>query len=141
MEIGLLLVGLCIGVVVGWLVRQATSRADRTGLQQELESLSLHHQQDLAATLARHDRELSAVRHEAEIAAARHETAIVAAREEEREQRALVEADLASAQASVEELRQLVAEHRRAQQERERGESGQTQVLKTLTPVVEHLRT
>lgn len=115
MEIALLLAGLAVGVLVGWFTRHTT-------------------------ILARHEQELVTLRHQAEITAARHEALVAAAREEEREQRALVEADLASAQASVEELRHLVSEHRRAQQERERGESGQTQVLKTLTPVVEHLR-
>jgi DNA recombination protein RmuC len=62
-----------------------------------------------------------------------------------------VRADLAAAQATVDELREslaaareqhreLMAEHRARQQEREQAESGQVQVLKTLTPVVEHLR-
>ena len=62
-----------------------------------------------------------------------------------------IRTDLAAAQATVDELREalaaareqhreVIAQHRAQQQERERAEAGQTQVLKTLTPVVEHLR-
>lgn len=137
MEIGLLLAGLGIGAIVGWLARQAVA-APPAGESPE-------------AVAARHERDLAAVRHEAAVAAARNETVVAQVRETERAERALIAADLASAQATVEELRtalesarvqhrELLAEQRRTQLERERGESGQTQVLKTLTPVVEHLR-
>ncbi len=88
----------------------------------------------------------------AEVLAARHEAAVAELRREEGAARAEVQADLAGALASVDELRQTLAElrahqaerereHRVRQQERELAETGQTQVLKTLTPVVEHLRT
>jgi DNA recombination protein RmuC len=147
MEIGLLLAGLCIGVIVGWLASRATAApagASLEGLAEQhegdLAALVDQHQRELETVAVRHEHEIARVRHEVEVAAARHETAMAGVREQERSERALVEADLASAQATVEELRGLVAELRRAQQERERGESGQTQVLKTLTPVVEHLR-
>ncbi|KAA1416022.1 DNA recombination protein RmuC [Nocardioides humilatus] len=86
-----------------------------------------------------------------EVVAARHQTVLEQVRRQEIEARAEIQADLASAQATVDELRdalvaareqhqELLNQQRTAQQEREKGEAGQTQVLKTLTPVVEHLR-
>ncbi len=62
-----------------------------------------------------------------------------------------IRADLAAAQATADELREglaaarvqhreLMAEHRARQLERDQAENGQVQVLKTLTPVLEHLR-
>jgi DNA recombination protein RmuC len=119
--IGLLLLGLVVGVVVGWVFR-ARTMPPPTAIGPSLEVLS-----------ARHEAELEQVRREAS------------------EARAEVQTDLAGAQASLDELRdalavareqhrELVAQQRVQQQERERAETGQTQVLKTLTPVVEHLR-
>jgi DNA recombination protein RmuC len=118
-SLGLLLLGLVIGVVVGWAVR-ARQTPPATG-------------------------------ESAEVLAARHEAAVAEVRRQEAAARSEVQADLAGALASVDELRQTLADLRsqqaerereqRAQQEqRERAETGQTQVLKTLTPVVEHLR-
>ncbi|WP_183097703.1 DNA recombination protein RmuC [Nocardioides pelophilus] len=122
--IGLLLLGLVVGVVlgvvVGWVVRARTTPPVAVGESPEV-------------VAARHDAELLRVRHEADRA------------------RGEVEADLAAAQATVDQLRQaldaareqhreLIAAQRAQQQEREQAESGQVQVLKTLTPVVEHLR-
>ncbi len=118
--LGLLLLGLVIGVVVGWAFRARMTPPPATG-------------------------------ESAEVLAARHEAAVAELRRQEAAARAEVQADLAGALASVDELRQTLndlrsqqaereREHRAQQQERERGESGQTQVLKTLTPVVEHLR-
>ncbi|KAA1429395.1 DNA recombination protein RmuC [Nocardioides antri] len=119
--IGLLLIGLVLGGAIGWLVRARMTPAPAAPVE------------DPAVLAARHEAQLLQVRHEAAEAAA------------------AVRADLAAALASEEALRQaledareqhreLVAAQRAQQQERERGESGQTQVLKTLTPVVEHLR-
>ncbi len=118
--LGLLLLGLVIGVVVGWAFRARMTPPSATG-------------------------------ESAEVLVARHEAAVAEVRRQEAAARAEVQADLAGALASVDELRQALIdlrsqqaererEHRAQQQERERGESGQTQVLKTLTPVVEHLR-
>ena len=119
-SLGLLLLGLVIGVVVGWAVRARLTSPPATG-------------------------------ESAEVLAARHEAAVAEVRRQEAAARSEVQADLAGALASVDELRQALADLRsqqaerereqRAQQEqRERAETGQTQVLKTLTPVVEHLR-
>jgi DNA recombination protein RmuC len=120
--IGLLLLGLFLGVVVGWLVRDRTTPPP------------------------------VAVGEPAEVLAARHQAVLEQVRRQEAEARSEIQSDLASAQASVDELRdalaaaraqhqELLTQQRVAQQERERSETGQTQVLKTLTPVVEHLRT
>jgi DNA recombination protein RmuC len=106
-----LVVGLVIGVVVGWMVR--------------------------ARNL--------------EVLTSRHLVQVEQARREAGEARADIQADLAAALASEEGLRhalddareqhrELIAAQRAQQQEREQAEGGQVQVLKTLTPVVEHLR-
>ncbi|WP_183092571.1 DNA recombination protein RmuC [Nocardioides stalactiti] len=131
--IALLLLGLVIGTVVGWVLRARTTPVP---------------------AVAGEPPEVMAARHEAALAELRHQEG--QARSEvlrrEAEARAEIQADLAAAQASVEELRhaldaartqhrELLSQHRTAQAEREKAESGQTQVLKTLTPVVEHLRT
>ncbi|MEV5002156.1 DNA recombination protein RmuC [Nocardioides sp. LML1-1-1.1] len=133
-----LLVGLALGAGVGWVLRQATFVPPAPA-------------EDPA------------------LAEARHELALAALREQEASVRAAIEADLAAAQTSVDELRQslqaareqhqaVVEQQRQAQREREeaqrqreqadrqrdrereQAEGGHTQVLKTLTPVVEHLR-
>ncbi|RHW25257.1 DNA recombination protein RmuC [Nocardioides immobilis] len=119
--IGLLLLGLVTGVVVGWLVRARTTPPP------------------------------AAVGEPPEVLIARHEALVAQVRQDATQARAELQADLAAALASEEALRraleqareqqrELVAAQRAQQQERERSESGQVQVLKTLTPVVEHLR-
>lgn len=93
-----------------------------------------------------------------EIAAARHRAEIAAIRQEEAEARAVLQSDVAHAEATVTGLREtvvnlqqslataradhqtMVEAHRREQAERERAEAGQTQVLKTLTPVAQQLQ-
>ncbi len=136
-----LLLGLALGVGLGWLVRQATFTPPAPAVPVEDPAL----------------------------VEARHELALAELRRQEESARAVIEADLAAAQTSVEELRQTLQDAReqhqafveqqrqaqrereQAQQERERAqrerardreqaEGGHTQVLKTLTPVVEHLR-
>jgi len=119
--IGLLLLGLVVGVVIGWVVRARMTPPPAAPGESP---------------------EVVAARHEAELLHARHDAAQVAAE---------IRADLAAALASEEGLRraledareqqrELVAAQRAQQQEREQAESSQVQVLKTLTPVVEHLR-
>lgn len=120
--IGLLLLGLLAGIAVGWTIRARMAPP--------------------APPI---------VGEPPEVLAARHEAQIQQIRREEAEARAEIQADLAAASASLDELRaalsaareqhrELVTQHRAQQAERERSEAGQTQVLKTLTPVVEHLR-
>lgn len=124
------LVGLLLGAGVGWIARQATLPAPEPAPEVEDPAL----------------------------AEARHELALADLRSREAAARAAVEAELASVQATADQLREAVEEARgqcrtlldqqrqaqrereQAQREREQNESGQTQVLKTLTPVVEHLR-
>jgi DNA recombination protein RmuC len=119
--IGLLLIGLVLGGAIGWLLRARVTPAETAPAE------------DPAVLAARHDAQLLQVRHESAEAAA------------------AVRADLAAALASEQGLREaledarrqhreLLAAQRAQQQEREQSESGQVQVLKTLTPVVEHLR-
>ncbi|MBM7520352.1 DNA recombination protein RmuC [Nocardioides nitrophenolicus] len=132
-----LLLGLLLGSGVGWMVRQATLPA-APGEAPEV-------------VAARHETALAELRHEIERVRLQGESATAEARAEEAAARAAVQAELTGALATVDELRDavddararyrtLVEQQRQAQQERERGEAGQTQVLKTLTPVVEHLR-
>jgi len=140
-----LLVGLLLGAGVGWLVRQATLPAPAQPAPEEApEMVAARHEAELAELRAGHDLALAEAR-------AGHERALAEARAEEAAARAEVQAELTGALATVEQLREAVEEargqyralleqQRQAQREREHAESGQTQVLKTLTPVVEHLR-
>lgn len=136
-----LVLGLLLGAGVGWLVRQATLPAAPEVAPGEAPEV----------VAARHEAALAELRHEVERAELAGESRIAEARAEEAGARAAVQAELTGALATVDELRDavddararyraLVEQQRQAQQERERSESGQTQVLKTLTPVVEHLR-
>lgn len=136
MEILLLLAGLAVGVVLGWWVGRTAGQAGR---QEQL----VRHQQELAS--ARHDAEVAAARSDAVLA-----QALAEVRDEERSRRAVVQTELASALASLDELRaaladartqhqELLAQHRREAADRERAESGHVQVLKTLTPVTQQL--
>jgi len=122
-----LLVGLLLGAGVGWAVRQATlAPAPAT--------------EDPAVVQARHESELDGLRHQVALAEARAETALADVRGELSRAAAQAE-ELRSALADARERsRTLLEEQRRSHQEREQAEAGQTQVLKTLTPVVEHLR-
>ncbi|RJS47250.1 DNA recombination protein RmuC [Nocardioides cavernaquae] len=128
--IGLLLLGLALGVALGWL-------AARQRLEPATPAVPV---EDPALIRARHD------------------AVIAELRQQESAARGQVEADLAGAQATVDALREtvlglqgalesardehrnLVRTHQAERQERERTEAGQTQVLKTLTPVAEQLR-
>ncbi len=117
-----LLLGLVLGTVVGWVVRARTVPP------------------------------VPAVAGPpAEVLAARHDAMVEQVRRQEAESRAEIQADLAGALASVDELRQalegareqhreFVAEHRAQVQERERAEAGHTQVIKTLSPVNQSLQ-
>ena len=136
-----LLVGLLLGAGVGWMVRQSLLPATAEVAPGEAPEV----------VAARHEAELADLRHEVERVRLEGESRTAAALAEEAAARAAVQAELTGALATVDELRDavddararyrtLVEQQRQAQQERERGESGQTQVLKTLTPVVEHLR-
>ncbi|UMG92543.1 DNA recombination protein RmuC [Nocardioides sp. TF02-7] len=152
MELVVLVVGLVAGAVTAWVVAtrhhaQAAAQALTTleaEHQQALTMLETEHQHALTRLEAEHQHELT--RLEAEQAAERTDLL-----SREREARAEVQAELAAAMASLDELRQaldaareqhreLVAEQRARQAERERTESGHTQVLKTLTPVRESLQ-
>ncbi|WP_436699606.1 DNA recombination protein RmuC [Nocardioides sp. BYT-33-1] len=147
-----LLVGLLLGAGVGWLVRQATlPPAEAVAPEEAPEVVAARHEAVLAGLRAEHEAALAELRHEVQRAQLQGESRIAEARAEEAVARAAVQAELTGALATVEELRDavddararyrtLVEQQRQAQRERERGETGQTQVLKTLTPVVEHLR-
>ncbi len=146
-----LVLGLLLGAVVGWLLRQTTATVPETVEPAEpVEAPEVLE--------ARHRAELAALRHQLDRAEDRARVVLVETREQEASARAAVQGELTGALATVEELREalaaareqhqaLVEQHRQAQREREqaqrereRSETGQTQVLKTLTPVVEHLR-
>ncbi|MDQ6526008.1 DNA recombination protein RmuC [Nocardioides sp. LHD-245] len=147
-----LLVGLLLGAGVGWLVRQATLPATAEVAPEEApEVVEARHEAALAGLRAEHEAALSELRHEVQRVQLQGESRTGAARAEEAAARAAVQAELTGALATVEELRDavddararyrtLVEQQRQAQLDRERNETGQTQVLKTLTPVVEHLR-
>ncbi|WP_418059061.1 DNA recombination protein RmuC [Pimelobacter simplex] len=147
-----LLVGLLLGAGVGWLVRQATApAAPEVAPGEAPEVVAERHEAALAQVRATHESALAALRHEVERAEIQGEAQVARARAEESAARAAVQSELTGALATVDELRVAVDEargqyralldqQRQAQREREANEAGQTQVLKTLTPVVEHLR-
>ncbi|MCX6399806.1 MAG: DNA recombination protein RmuC [Propionibacteriales bacterium] len=128
-----LLIGLLLGVGVGWVLRQARQQAE------------------LADVTVRHEREVGALRHEVELAHSRNDVIVAEIREQDAAARAAVESDLAGALATVEALQAAleaareqhqatIDQQRLTQREREQAEGGHTQVLKTLTPVAEQLR-
>ena len=122
MEIVLLLVGLVVGAAGGWLARQQRHATDLTAL--------------------RHDAEVTATRHAAELTQVRSDLQadLASARATEEGLRAALDRATAAQRELVEQQRRADSDRERARAERERAESAQTQVLKTLTPVVEHLR-
>ncbi|HWJ65898.1 MAG TPA: DNA recombination protein RmuC [Nocardioides sp.] len=152
-----LVVGLVVGAAVGWLLRQASAPAgpspELTAEQHraEVEQLTRDHLLEVERAEARHETALAQLRHQLDRAGLEHRAAVEEVRAGEAEVRAEVRAELTAATATVDQLRDaldatrtqlrgLQEQQRQAQQERERAENGQTQVLKTLTPVVEHLR-
>ncbi|HVK26961.1 MAG TPA: DNA recombination protein RmuC [Nocardioides sp.] len=152
-----LLVGLLLGVGVGWLLRQTIGRGGEpvevleARHHAEVEQLARDHELEVERATARHEAALADLRHELDRAELQHRAAVEEVRAAESEVRAEVRADLTAASATVDQLREaleatrqqvrsLQEQQRQSQQERERAENGQTQVLKTLTPVVEHLR-
>jgi DNA recombination protein RmuC len=85
------------------------------------------------------------------VLAARQDAVVAQLREQAAADRADVEQRLSAALAQVAGLqealesarlqhREMVETHRREEVERQKGEAGQAQVIKTLTPVLEHLR-
>ncbi|GAB2978388.1 DNA recombination protein RmuC [Nocardioides montaniterrae] len=141
MLVVVLLIGLVVGVVIGGLVVHQRAGAALVEVQGELaqaqvEAVALRQRAAAAEELGRAQQELVVAR----------------VREQEADARSVLQAELASAGATLAELRdalaqtreqhrQYVEDNRLAQAAREKGEQGQTQVLKTLAPVVEHLRT
>ncbi|HWJ07752.1 MAG TPA: DNA recombination protein RmuC [Nocardioides sp.] len=152
-----LLIGLLLGAAVGWLLRQASATAGEPAEvvearhRAEVEQLTRDHQLEVERSEARHESALTELRHELDRAVLQHRAVVEEVRAAEAAVRAEVRADLTAASATADQLREaldatrqqlrtLQEQQRLAQQERERAENGQTQVLKTLTPVVEHLR-
>ena len=147
-----LIVGLLLGAGVGWVVRQATlPPAPETTPGEAPEVLAARHEAQLAELRSSHEAAVAALRHEIERAELVGASRVAEARSQEAAARAAVQAELTGALATVDQLREAVDEaraqyktlleqQRTVQRERERNETGQTQVLKTLTPVVEHLR-
>lgn len=122
-----LLLGLLLGAGVGWLVREKTFTP-------------------------------AAPTEDPALVQARHDLAVAELRQQEASARSVIQEELAATGAQVdalqtaledarEQYRALIDQQRQTQREREQAqrdkevsESGHTQVLKTLSPVVEHLR-
>jgi DNA recombination protein RmuC len=141
MLVVVLLLGLLVGAALGALAMRQRAEASIAPVRDELARTQ-------ADAVALRQRAVAAE----EVGRAQLDAALARLREQEADHRGALQAELASAQASLQELRealaqareqhrQLVEDGRRAQTDRERAEAGQTQVLKTLTPIVEHLRT
>lgn len=116
----MLLVGLVVGTVVGWLARQSRIRPLPPEASPEVQAA----RQEALVQQVRHEEAQARAATQAELAAA------LAAVDELRD-------SLASARKQHEEY---VAQQRDVQQQREQSSAGHTQVLKTLTPVAEQLR-
>lgn len=131
--IGVLLLGILLGAALGWLTAQWRSATEAA-------------------------RSPAATAPDPAVAAAQHLAQLSAVRQEEAEARSVLQADVAHAEATVTGLREtvsglqealaaarednraLVETQRRDQLERERAESAQAQVLKTVAPVAQQLR-
>lgn len=120
MEILLLLAGVLIGAVLGWLVRQVTTTPAESGSSPE-------------EIQARQDAIVAQVRHEEAEVRSKVESQLAAATSAVDELRAALVA-------AKEQHEQYVADNRRVDAAREQSEAGHTQVLKTLTPVAQQLQ-
>lgn len=165
MEIVLLFVGLALGVVLGagagavlaWRarareiegLRAAVTEAEDLFGEQMAATESARAQVEVERAAAERARMISEQR--VEVDGLRHERLVAEVRAQEAAARADVESRLSGALASLEELRatleetrarhqDALREHETGQRERQQTEAGHHQVLKTLTPVVEHLR-
>ncbi|GAB7007347.1 DNA recombination protein RmuC [Nocardioides sp. AN3] len=142
--LGILLGLLLGGAAAGFVVQQRAARlraaaAEATRVAAEN---ALRHAAERAAAEDQQTRSLLAARQEAVVAQLQQQAARDRADVEQR-----LSASLAQGAALQEALevarrqqREMAETHRREQAEREKGEAGQTQVLKTLMPVLEHLR-
>ena len=147
MLVVVLLIGLLVGAVLGALAMRQRGERALAALRDELARARTDLVDAQADAVA-----LRQSAHAAEqLAAAQLDAALARVREQEADNRGALQSDLASARSSLEELRealaqareqhrQYVEDNRRAQADRERGEQGQAQVLKTLSPIMEHLR-
>ncbi|WP_435769892.1 DNA recombination protein RmuC [Nocardioides sp. SYSU DS0651] len=158
MEIVALLLGLVLGTGAGWFACRSTQRAAGPDLEQvlrdhqaEAERLAHEHHVEVERLAQVHQAEVTELRHELDRTRLQHETAVGEVRAREAEARAEVRADLTAALATADQLRDALAaareqhkalldQQRQVQREREQAEGGHTQVLKTLSPVLEHLR-
>lgn len=148
-SLGLVVLGLLLGLLLGgvavWVVLQqrfaGQRAADAAGARAVTED-AVRQSAARAAASEEHARAVFAARQDALVAQLREQAAT---------ERTDVEQRLSSALAQVRGLqealdaarqqhRETVEAHRREQLEREKGEAGQAQVLKTLSPVLEHLR-
>jgi DNA recombination protein RmuC len=158
MEIVALLLGLVLGAGAGWFACRSIQRDAGPDLEQlfrdhqaEVERLTQSHEAEVDRVAHAHQSEVADLRHEVDLAMVRHEALVAQVREKESEARAEVRSELTAALATVDQLRDaltaarqqhqsLVDQQRQVQREREQAEGGHTQVLKTLSPVLEHLR-
>jgi DNA recombination protein RmuC len=126
-----LLVGLLLGAGVGWVVRQTTFVQPEPPAPVE----------DPALVRARHELALAEERQQAAAARAAVQEELAATGAQVEALRAALGDAREQYKALVEGQRQAQREREQAQRDKEQAESGHTQVLKTLSPVVEHLRT
>jgi DNA recombination protein RmuC len=141
MTIAMLLIGLLLGLLLGaataWTMLQRRATAARIDAEAAVAS---------RVAQARTEAETSM----RQLLGAQHSAALAQVQAQEVAARSEVHADLAAALAAVDELRanldtireqhrEYVVQHRHEQAQRELAETGQTQVLKTLSPVAEQL--
>jgi DNA recombination protein RmuC len=147
-SLGLVVLGLLLGLLLGgvavWVVGQRGAR------QRSADAAAARAATDLAVRQSA-ERATAAQEQARAVFAARQDALVAQLREQAATERTDIEQRLSSALTQVEGLqealeaarlqhRETVEAHRREQLEREKDEAGQSQVLKTLTPVLEHLR-
>ena len=142
-----LVLGLVVGAVLGALAMRQRGESAAAPLRDELARTRTELVEAQADAVSLRQSASAAQ----ELSRVQQDAAVARVREQEADARSAVQAELASAHATLEQLqrglaeardqhRQYVEDNRRAQSDREKAESGQSQVLKTLTPIVEHLR-
>jgi DNA recombination protein RmuC len=142
MEFLLLLLGLVLGAVVGWLTRQVTTPTPEPGLSPEAADA----RRDAVVAEVRREEAQARASVQADLAAASGQLqALQQALTDTREQ---YEARLAATRdqyearltATQQQHEQYVAHRRTTEQEREQSERGHNQVLQKLTPVAQQLQ-
>lgn len=145
MEIVLLLIGVVVGVAVGWLLREGGVSRLNNEVTRARDAVEQAQQEAVRIQAAAEESSADAAERAAQLAQAHQEAIVARILTDEANARSQVQADLAAALAQVDNLRAALetahAQHLAKEREHQRQVSGQTQVLERLAPVAEQLAT